>query len=59
MFITMRYVEIGFGLNHWIVLLIGYVIFALIYWPLNKELKRRNEINYNSSAVDSKKMEVI
>ena len=48
MFVTMRYVEIGFGLNHWIVLLIGYIVFALIYWPLNKELKRRNEINYNS-----------
>ena len=53
MFITMRYVEIGFGLNHWIVLLIGYVVFATIYWPLNKELKRRNEINYNS--VDGRK----
>ena len=50
MFVTMRYVEIGLGLNHWIVLLIGYIIFALIYWPLNKELKRRNEINYNSAA---------
>ena len=48
MFVTMRYIEIGFGLNHWIVLLIGYIVFALIYWPLNKELKRRNEINYNS-----------
>jgi hypothetical protein len=48
MFVTMRYVEIGFGLNHWFVLLIGYIVFALIYWPLNKELKRRNEINYNS-----------
>ena len=48
MFATMRYIEIGFGLNHWIVLLIGYIVFALIYWPLNKELKRRNEINYNS-----------
>ncbi len=48
MFITMRYIEIGFGLNHWIVLLIGYIVFALIYWPLNKELKHRNEINYNS-----------
>lgn len=53
MFITMRYVEIGFGLNHWLVLLIGYIVFALIYWPLNKELKRRNEINYNS--VDGRK----
>ena len=50
MFITMRYVEIGFGLNHWIVLLIGYVVFATIYWPLNKELKRRNEINYNGDS---------
>jgi hypothetical protein len=48
MFATMRYIEIGFGLNHWIVLLIGYIVFACIYWPLNKELKRRNEINYNS-----------
>lgn len=53
MFVTMRYVEIGFGLNHWLVLLIGYIVFALIYWPLNKELKRRNEINYNS--VDGRK----
>ena len=50
MFATMRYVEIGLELNHWIVLLIGYVVFALIYWPLNKELKRRNEINYNSAV---------
>ena len=50
MFVTMRYVEIGFGLNHWIVLLIGYVVFATIYWPLNKELKRRNEINYNGDS---------
>ena len=24
------------------------IVFALIYWPLNKELKRRNEINYNN-----------
>ena len=48
MFVTMRYVEIGFGLNHWLVLLIGYIVFALIYWPLNKELKRRNEVNHNS-----------
>lgn len=55
MFVTMRYVEIGFGLNHWIVLLIGYIVFAFIYWPLNKELKRRNEINYNSAAVGSRK----
>ena len=50
LFVTMRYVEIGFGLNHWIVLLIGYVVFATIYWPLNKELKRRNEINYNGDS---------
>lgn len=48
MFATMRYTEIGFGFNHWIVLLIGYIIFTFIYWPLNKELKRRNEINYNN-----------
>ena len=43
MFVEMRYLEIGLGLNHWIVLLCGYVLFAAIYWPLNKELKRRNE----------------
>ena len=43
MFVEMRYLEIGLGLNHWIVLLCGYILFAAIYWPLNKELKRRNE----------------
>ena len=43
MFVEMRYLEIGLGLNHWIVLLCGYILFATIYWPLNKELKRRNE----------------
>lgn len=48
MFATMRYIEIGLHLNHWIVLLIGYIVFASIYWPLNKELKRRNETNYNN-----------
>jgi hypothetical protein len=25
------------------VLLCGYALFACIYWPLNQELKRRNE----------------
>ena len=44
MFAEMRYLEIGLGLNHWIVLRCGYVLFASIYWPLNKELKRRNEM---------------
>lgn len=48
MFAEMRYLELGFGLNHWLVLLCGYILFAAIYWPLNKELKRRNEINYNA-----------
>ena len=43
MFVEMRYIEIFLHLNHWIVLLCGYVLFAAIYWPLNKELKRRNE----------------
>ena len=43
MFAEMRYIEIFLHLNHWIVLLCGYVLFAAIYWPLNKELKRRNE----------------
>lgn len=43
MFALMRYLEICLGFNHWIVLLCGYVLFAVIYWPLNKELKRRNE----------------
>lgn len=49
MFVEMHYLELGLGLNHWIVLLCGYVLFAFIYWPLNKELKRRNEIGYNSN----------
>lgn len=43
MFAEMRYLETLLGLNHWIVLLCGYILFAFIYWPLNKELKRRNE----------------
>ena len=43
MFIEMRYLEIYLHLNHWIVLLCGYALFACIYWPLNQELKRRNE----------------
>ena len=43
MFIEMRYLETLLHLNHWIVLLCGYALFACIYWPLNQELKRRNE----------------
>jgi len=50
MFIEMRYVEIYLHLNHWLVLLSGYILFAFIYWPLNKELKRRNAVNYNNPA---------
>jgi len=50
MFIEMRYLEIYLHLNHWIVLLCGYILFAFIYWPLNKELKRRNAVNYNNPA---------
>lgn len=42
MFVEMHFIETRLGWNHWIVLLCGYVLFALIYWPLNKELKRRN-----------------
>ncbi len=48
MFAEMRYLETLLHLNHWIVLLCGYVLFACIYWPLNKELKRRNDTNYNA-----------
>lgn len=48
MFVEMRYLETLLHLNHWIVLLCGYILFAFIYWPLNKELKRRNENNYNN-----------
>ena len=43
MFVEMHYLETRLFLNHWIVLLLGYAIFAVIYWPLNKELKKRNE----------------
>ena len=43
MFVGMRDLGVGLGVNHWIVLLCGYVLFAAIYWPLNQELKRRNE----------------
>jgi len=48
MFIEMHFIETRLGWNHWFVLLAGYVLFAAIYWPLNKELKRRNDCNYNS-----------
>lgn len=43
MFILMRYLETLLNLNHWLVLLAGYILYTLIYWPLNKELKQRNE----------------
>ena len=43
MFVEMHFIETRLGWNHWIVLLCGYVLFAAIYWPLNQELKRRNE----------------
>ena len=42
MFVEMRLLETRLGLNHWIVLLCGYILFAFIYWPLNKRLKLRN-----------------
>ena len=42
MFVEMRLLETRLGLNHWIVLLCGYILFAFIYWPLNKKLKLRN-----------------
>ena len=42
MFIEMRLLETRLGLNHWIVLLCGYILFAFIYWPLNKRLKLKN-----------------
>jgi uncharacterized membrane protein YfcA len=42
MFVEMRLLETRLGLNHWIVLLCGYILFAFIYWPLNKKLKQRN-----------------
>lgn len=48
MFIEMRYLETILGLNHWIVLLCGYILFTFIYVPLNRVLKHRNDINYNA-----------
>ena len=50
MFLEMHFIETRLGWNHWIVLLCGYALFTVIYWPLNKELKRRNECNYNNKA---------
>lgn len=44
MFALMRYLELYLKLNHWLTLLCGYILFAAIYWPLNKELKRRNAL---------------
>lgn len=41
MWISMRYLEMQAGLNHWIVLLIGVTLYMTIFWPLNTELKRR------------------
>jgi len=41
MFVEMHFIETRLGLNHWIVLLCGYALFAAIYWPLNQELRRR------------------
>lgn len=52
MFIIMRYTELWFGLNHWIVLIIGWTVFTPPYMLLNKELKRRNDINYNNKDSD-------
>ena len=48
MFIEMRYLETILGLNHWIVLLCGYILFTFIYVPLNRVLKHRNDVNYNA-----------
>lgn len=48
MFLEMHFIETRLGLNHWLVLLSGYIIFSVIYVPLNNELKRRNACNYNN-----------
>lgn len=48
MFLEMHFIETRLEWNHWIVLLCGYILFTFIYVPLNKELKRRNAINYNN-----------
>lgn len=45
MFIAMHYIEALAHLNHWIVLVIGFSIFMAIYYPLNKELKKRIQRN--------------
>lgn len=42
MFLEMHFIETRLGLNHWLVLLSGYILFSFIYVPLNNELKRRN-----------------
>ncbi|MCI5601605.1 MAG: hypothetical protein SOZ02_02365 [Hallerella porci] len=41
MFIEMHFIETRFEINHWCVLFFGYILFSLIYFPLNQELKRR------------------
>jgi len=48
MFVEMHFIETRLGWNHWLVLLSGYILFSLIYVPLNNELKRRNACNFNS-----------
>lgn len=48
MFLEMHFIETRLGWNHWLVLLSGYILFSLIYVPLNNELKRRNACNYNN-----------
>ena len=52
MFMVMRYTELWFGLNHWIVLILGWIVYTPPYMMLNKELKRRNELNYNTVTSD-------
>ena len=41
MFAEMHFIETRLGWNHWAVLLCGYALFAVIYCPLNRELRRR------------------
>ena len=43
MFIVMRYTELLLHFNRWIVLAIGVTLYMALFYPLNKELKRRNE----------------
>lgn len=44
MFIVMRYTELLLHFNRWIVLAIGVTLYMALFYPLNKELKRRNQM---------------